>query len=215
MNENWEKHWKGLEKSFFGFFLKFFREKIIATSVAYYFEKYFTRQGLFVECGSGSSQTTIKVRKYNRRLIAVDISEKALEMTKEIKQIDERVLADIRKLPFADSSVDGIWNLGVMEHFTLVDIKRILKEFSRILKPGGYAILFWPSKKGWVHIGINTIESISKIFNINIDLFPDELNLLSKKLNMKGLIKESGFSDVHMEWNFRDLYIHRVIICHK
>ena len=48
------------------------------------------------------------------------------------------------RLPFADATFEGVYNLGVMEHFTTDEIARILSEFRRVLRPGGKAVLFWP-----------------------------------------------------------------------
>ena len=39
---------------------------------------------------------------------------------------------------------DGIYNLGVMEHFLEDDILKILNEFNKVLKINGKIILFWP-----------------------------------------------------------------------
>lgn len=217
MNKDWEAHWSELkEDSGFGKILKFYREHIIANAVAYYINKYFPKKGTCIECGSGSSQTTGKVKKAQRTLIAIDLSESALRKAKKVKQIDKTIKADIFKLPFKDSSIDGIWNLGVMEHFTLKEIEKALKEFSRVLKPGSYAILFWPPLKGHYHFSTNTIEFIAnKIFRKNIDLFPDEINLFSKKLNIKERAKKSGFRSCKVEYSFRDWFTHTIVICRK
>lgn len=52
--------------------------------------------------------------------------------------------ADVRDLPFRDKSLDGIWNLGVMEHFEEDEQLLVLREFHRVLKPGGRLLLWWP-----------------------------------------------------------------------
>ena len=54
----------------------------------------------------------------------------------------------IFSVPVPDSSFDGIYNLGVMEHFTEDEIMGILKEFHRVLKSNGKIILFWPPEYG-------------------------------------------------------------------
>jgi SAM-dependent methyltransferase len=53
-------------------------------------------------------------------------------------------LADIRALPFADSSFDLIYSMGTIEHFPDFDVA--VSECYRVLKPGGTAIIGVPNK---------------------------------------------------------------------
>ena len=49
-----------------------------------------------------------------------------------------------RPLPFADSTLDGIFSEHVQEHFSLEDGIELLKECHRILVPGGWIRLVMP-----------------------------------------------------------------------
>jgi len=51
-------------------------------------------------------------------------------------------LADIRNLPFEDNFFDGVYNLGVMEHYSEKEIEEILAEMKRVLKDEGKMIIF-------------------------------------------------------------------------
>ncbi len=51
---------------------------------------------------------------------------------------------DIRKLPFQDNSADEIHAIHVFEHFYLMECFSILKEWKRVLKPGGLLVLELP-----------------------------------------------------------------------
>ncbi len=56
------------------------------------------------------------------------------------------VLCDLHKLePFADNSVDEILAVHVVEHFWRWEVPDILKEWVRVLKPGGRMILECPN----------------------------------------------------------------------
>jgi len=214
-NKNWDIHWSKLNKSLLGNFCSFYRKNIIANAVAYYLDKYFPNKGTFVECGSGTSQTTIRLNKRNRKIIALDIAPSALKLAKQVKQIDECIVGNILNLPFKDSSIEGIWNLGVMEHLTEDEIKKTLSEFSRVLKEESYAILFWPPKIGPVNITITAIEAMAKVFRKEIDLFPDEINLLSSKIDLKKLAFECDFSKVEVKHSPRDMFTHAIVIFKK
>lgn len=56
------------------------------------------------------------------------------------------VICDIRNLyPFETNSVDEILSVHVVEHFHRYDIKYILKEWLRVLKPGRLMIIECPN----------------------------------------------------------------------
>lgn len=64
--------------------------------------------------------------------IGVDLNEKA------------DVQADLKNLPFADEYADRIAAIHVIEHFYRWDVESVLKEWMRVLKPGGKLILELP-----------------------------------------------------------------------
>lgn len=53
-------------------------------------------------------------------------------------------LGDVRQLDFPDSCFDGYWSLGVIEHFW-EGYDATLAEMIRVLRPGGYAFVTFPS----------------------------------------------------------------------
>jgi SAM-dependent methyltransferase len=58
------------------------------------------------------------------------------------------VLCDLHRLtPFEDNSVDEILSVHVVEHFWRWEVVGILKEWVRVLKPGGPMILECPNLK--------------------------------------------------------------------
>ncbi len=57
---------------------------------------------------------------------------------------DSDVDCDIRTLPFGDNSADEIHAIHVVEHFFITEIENILKEWKRVLKPGGLLAIELP-----------------------------------------------------------------------
>lgn len=58
------------------------------------------------------------------------------------------VICDIRRLtPFEDNSADEILSVHVVEHFWRWEVVDILREWVRVLKPGGLMILECPNLK--------------------------------------------------------------------
>lgn len=54
------------------------------------------------------------------------------------------VFMDITALEFADSSADEILAVGVFEHFSRDDARRMLGDWCRVLRPGGRAVIDVP-----------------------------------------------------------------------
>jgi ubiquinone/menaquinone biosynthesis C-methylase UbiE len=215
-NKQWNKYWTkaSAKKSFLGGIFTWYRKQVLARGVYYYHEQFFAKEGLFLECGSGSSQTSIQLKKHNRTYVAIDISEEALEEAKKIPLIDKTVRADIRNLPFEDNSVDGVWNLGVMEHFLKEDIFKILEEFKRVLKKEGTIILFWPVTYSPAHIFFEIIISLGRLIKKKIKFFPDEPSVLHSKKEARDYMEKAGFISKEF-FNFRDGFTHIVIVARK
>jgi SAM-dependent methyltransferase len=60
-------------------------------------------------------------------------------------KIKPDVACDLHKLPFEDKSVDEILSVHVIEHFWRWEVRSILKEWVRVLKPGGKMALECPN----------------------------------------------------------------------
>lgn len=215
--KKWNGYWSSLKdkRSLLGKVLESFRKYIIAPAVAHYFDKYFPKKGVFVEAGSGSAQTSAKIRKYGRKIIAVDISEEALRQAGKIKVVDETRLADIRKMPFKKESLDGIWNLGVMEHFEEKEIIKIINHFHDLLKNDGKAILLWPADYSFFRIVVVPFEAFVSIFKKNYRVFPDEICRIHSKKHLLSVIKGTKFRKYKIHFNIRDAYTHYVIVLYK
>lgn len=55
------------------------------------------------------------------------------------------IVGDIRDMPMvADNSVDAIWSSHNIEHLYPHEVNVALKEFLRVLKPGGFALIACP-----------------------------------------------------------------------
>lgn len=61
------------------------------------------------------------------------------------KECQPDQVADIRKLPYEDNSVDEIIALHVLETFPLWEAQNVLKEWHRVLRPGGAVDIELPS----------------------------------------------------------------------
>ena len=98
-----------------------------------------------VEIGPGFGRWTRKLIEISERLIAVDVTEKCIAHCKKLFADNKNVefhINDGRSLDMiADDSVDFVWSFDVFVHIEPPDIEHYLREFQRILKDDGIAII--------------------------------------------------------------------------
>lgn len=93
-------------------------------------------------CGLGDKVNGLTFAGYPT--IGIDFAEDTVKhIKKQYPDLDIR-LGDVRNLPLENDSVDGYWSLGVIEHFW-DGYDDILSEAYRVIKPGGYLFLSFPS----------------------------------------------------------------------
>ena len=94
---------------------------------------------LHAGCGSGQVDTDLQE---TMRITGLDISPGALRLYSLNNPAAALVKhGSLFDLPFSDATFDGIYNLGVMEHFLEGEIEEIFREFRRVLEPSGKLVI--------------------------------------------------------------------------
>jgi ubiquinone/menaquinone biosynthesis C-methylase UbiE len=143
-----------------------------------------------LEIGSSLWASWIDFANYPpKSLTCINISEK--ELQKGIKASIQRGLQDkiyfkimdAHHLEFPDNSFDVIYGGSILHH---LDLEIALKEFLRVLKPGGEVVFFEP-------LGINPFGNLIRVFTPKART-PDEKPFDFKDLKLiKGLFGECHF----------------------
>jgi len=106
---------------------------------------------LDVGCGQGKSFKYLQASFQPKKIIGIDadpLSVKLSQLEAQKSNINAEIIgADCAKIPLEDSSVDIIFCHQTFHH--LVEQELVLKEFYRVLKPGGY-LLFAESTKYYI-----------------------------------------------------------------
>ena len=107
----------------------------------------------FLDLGCGIGRHTIMFGSYDFNVFAFDISEEAIERTKEwaLKEgltIDYKI-GDMLCLPYEDNSMDAILCRNVISHSDTNGVKQIISEIKRVLKDDGECYLTLGSKDTW------------------------------------------------------------------
>lgn len=98
-------------------------------------------EGMIYDFGCGSGQTTHFLNSIGRqKVVGLDFSENALRLASQRFSEIEFIVDDMLASKMASSSTDGILAFYAIVHFTYQEIEQVLKEWSRLLKPGGFSL---------------------------------------------------------------------------
>ncbi len=169
---------------------------------------------LHAGCGSGGVDTGLHERM---KITAVDISTAAIRSYRANNPTAHAAHnADIFTLPFPAETFDGAYNLGVLEHFTVEEIAGILTELSRVIKPGGKVIFFWPHSRGTSVAVLKAVHwFMREVLDRKDALHPPELSLIRSKKWVSSLLHDCGFALEKYSFGARDFFVQSVIVARK
>ena len=106
-----------------------------------------------LDLGCGTGRHTIALAKNGFETYGIDISKNALKVCRErLKDKNLKAdlkLGDIYKLsPYQDNFFDGVISTNALHHGRVYQIKKLIKEIQRILKPGAIIMVEVPRKVG-------------------------------------------------------------------
>jgi len=171
-----------------------------------------------LEAGCGTGNLALKIKERGADVIGLDYSKEALEIYRQKDKDANLVLADLRnKLPFPDNFFDKIAcnnTLYAIEKEKQLDT---LKEFYRVLKPGGKIVLVNPKKgaspfkiySGHIKISLKTKGIIKtfgdvtsmiiptiKMFYFNYKIKKERGRFFLNIQEQESVIRDIGFSTI-------------------
>lgn len=116
--------------------------------------------GVILEIGPGGGRWSKHLLEWADELILIDITQRTLDLCEERLGNSPKVRLVLNRgcdLPgIADQSVDRVWSFDVFVHVAPIDTTGYLAELSRVLRPGGVAVIHHagasrpqPLKRGW------------------------------------------------------------------
>ena len=214
-SSDWDHYWKQqhLGQKAYGVIANIYRKFIIRRTLNYYAKSIFPLNSSLLHAGSGSGEVDVEITN-EFQITAIDFSSNAVRTYIQCHPIKHSVAqADLFALPFPDATFDGVFNLGVMEHFNDSEIVRVLVELNRVLKPNGKIVLFWPPIWGLSVIVLHSVHFVLlKVFKKDVNLHPAELNLLKSKKQLSGWCKEANLKIVDFKFGPRDFFTHQIVV---
>ncbi len=92
-----------------------------------------------LDVGCGRGELLRQLEKRGVEAVGADFSAPALPIAQKTTKAP-LLRCDARRLPFADASFDRIFFLGVLDHLADDDLAACFREFSRVLRPGGFVL---------------------------------------------------------------------------
>jgi ubiquinone/menaquinone biosynthesis C-methylase UbiE len=156
-----------------------------------------------VGCGSGYSLPKLAQRFAPRELIGVDIDPLMLQSAREEAAragINPRLVeASSTRMPLPDASADMLFCHQTFHH--LVEQEEALREFLRVLKPGG-VLLFAESTRRYIHSWI-----IRALFRHPMEVQRSAPEYLQMLRETGFVVPESAISYPYLWWSRSDLGI--------
>jgi SAM-dependent methyltransferase len=95
-------------------------------------------------CGTGAFLSFLEDRYHPEAAVGLDMSQEALAFCSE-RGLPELTCCSVEELPFPDASFDLVASLDVLCHTSIPDDLVPLREFRRVLRPGGCVLLNLPA----------------------------------------------------------------------
>lgn len=215
----WESYWSGgghEGKWLYDAIASFYRRAIIRPAVNHFLGRTFRPGARVLHAGCGSGAVDVDAARHVR-ITALDISPLGLaEYARIHSHGTTLMLGSIFAVPAEDESFDGAFNLGVMEHYNVDEIRKILAELNRVLKPDGHVVLYWPPAWG---LSVNVLKmvhgALKRIGRGDIQLHPPEITHVRSRSETRTWMEESGFSMETFYFGPRDFFTHQIIVGRK
>jgi SAM-dependent methyltransferase len=171
---------------------------------------------LDIGCGTGFNVEYLRTRDYSH-VVGLDFSTEALAFC-QLRNLTNFVCGDATRIPLRHESFDVIMALDLIEH--LDDDTQAMREFARLLRPGGSVVIFAPAfnflwglqdkvgchrrryTAGELRRKLETVGiSINKLTYTNIFLFP---LIWAGRIVLRlfgNNIQAASENDLHPDWS--------------
>ncbi len=134
-----------------------------------------------LEIGFGTGHCVVELARAvgpSGHVDGIDLSERMLELATELVEQagvsgwTELICGDGERLPYDDSTLDGVFTSFTLELFDTPDIPVVLAECKRVLKPGGRMVVVAVSKEGRQGVVMEIYEWTHRHFPNLLDCRP-------------------------------------------
>lgn len=153
--------------------------------------------GKALDFGCGLGRNTLPLAKRYERVVGVDISptmiEKAKDFSKAYENIEYVVNEASNLSRFTDRSFDFVFSCIVLQHMRPRFFLGYIREFCRVLKPGGVCVFQLPEKNPHAPLSLFVVKEIKKLFSGSKGakrVFRSIRDALSPSIEMHGMNRD-------------------------
>lgn len=220
--KGWDDYWQesAEARGIFPVVAKLYRRLLIARAVRHWFRRYFIDEPgrVYVHAGCGSGESDARIGFERATFVLMDIAPEALVIARRKTTLPNAhfVVGDIFRPPFRAGTLDGLWNLGVMEHFLEPDISRAFAALAPAMRPGARGLIFWPPRYGSSVIGLGAILFLmNTLLRRHVQFFPDEVSRFWTRSWAQRLLGPSGLTAERTHFSIRDLFTYVVLVIRR
>jgi SAM-dependent methyltransferase len=159
------------------------------------FERHIPRDGIVADVGCGRSLFSEIDARFPFTVVAGDLDFASVRDRSRQVPHQRWAVFDASQLPFADAQFHALFAGEVIEH--VPDAAATLREWRRVLKPGGVAIVTTPNRR----------RLVSRANRMEMPYSPDHLSELSYAELSGPLLREAGFDFVEQACIYLELYL--------
>ena len=119
-----------------------------------------------LEVGAGTGRDAVALARAGAEVLTLDYVAGSLHLTRKAAGAAgvavETVCGDALGSPFADGTFDVVFHQGLLEHFR--DVRPLLGDNARILKPGGHLIVDVPQTFHYYTVGKQLLIALDRWF---------------------------------------------------
>lgn len=140
-----------------------------------------------LDVGCAAGRDTRIMKDMGLDVTGSDLAEKLLAIACRENPDISFVLADMRALPFDDQTFDAVWANAVLHHVSKQEMPGVLREFWRLLKPGGTVYVRTKGGEGVLRTSEATVNGKQREFEL---VTTDELD---------AMLTDVGYAKISLE----------------
>jgi ubiquinone/menaquinone biosynthesis C-methylase UbiE len=165
------------------------------------------REKRVLEIGCAAGILANALAPYVREYVGIDVTPTAIQfartLSRQLRQFNTRfIVADAHELPFPAASFDLLITTETYEH--LIEPMRALREFHRVLRPGGHIVITTPTAPNLSDFCMRLLHFFKRDIYLEEEAQFDKKAYFSAKRAGKSL-PPAAFQRVHFRFSYRKL----------